>query len=123
MEIRPVVYPTTTDLAVVWVRFPYLLLPGTALTSLTRAALTADAVSGFAFMTSQGVTAVNADLSLYLSREPKSDWVCIEGERRVMNEGIAIASACLRDLKGFVGHCLVSAVGVDRPLRVSSTLL
>jgi acyl-CoA thioesterase len=119
MQVRPVVHPSTGQLALVWVRFPYQLLPEVDLAPCTRAALTADAVSGFAFMTSEGVTAMNNDLSLHLHREPRGDWLAIEVERRVMREGIGVAHASLHDGDGLVGDCMVSAIAVDRPISVS----
>src|SRR3972149_158544 len=113
MDVRLVVDPSTGDRGIVWIRFPHQLVLGLELTPLARAALTADAVSGFAFMTEEGGTAVNSDLTLYLHRGPRGEWLCSGVGRRVMREGIAAARASLHDVEGLVGDCVVGAVGVD----------
>jgi len=76
MEVKSITYPDGGDLGVVWIRFPHDLLPDVPLSPVSRTALTGDAVSGFAFMTRAGVTAVNNDVTLYSPSTDRRVAVC-----------------------------------------------
>jgi Acyl-CoA thioesterase C-terminal domain len=47
---------------------------------------------------------INPDLTLYVEREPVGEWICLESQTRIWDEGIGIAESVLYDSRGRVGR-------------------
>jgi hypothetical protein len=47
---------------------------------------------------------INADLTVYVEREPVGEWICLESETRISAGGIGIADTVLFDSRGRVGR-------------------
>jgi len=94
----------------VWSRDNRPLVAGEPLTPLVRAALAADLPNPLAHSGAEGLSFINADLTLFLSRPPASDWIGLEVAGHVAAEGLAIGSCTLYDLDGPIGWSSVCAV-------------
>jgi hypothetical protein len=47
---------------------------------------------------------INADLTLYIEREPVGEWICLDSETRISADGIGLAESVLYDQRGRVGR-------------------
>ncbi len=47
---------------------------------------------------------INADLTLYVEREPVGEWICLESQTRITADGIGVAESVLYDEKSRVGR-------------------
>lgn len=86
-----------------WMRMPLPLLPGEAITPLQRAAVLVDCISAASPVRDPFGPWINSDITLYLHREPRGEWLGMEIEREVEHSGIGLARARLFDPHGPVG--------------------
>ena len=84
----------------VWSRDNRPLVAGEPLTPLVRAALSADLPNPLANAGAEGLSFINADLTLFLARPPGSDWIGLEVADHVAADGLAIGTCTLYDLAG-----------------------
>jgi len=90
--------------ATVWMRLRHPLLPGDPLTSLARAAATADFGNGVsAVLPFEDYLFINADLAITLSRRPAGEWVALDARTLLHPGGIAWAESVLHDEQGPFG--------------------
>ena len=101
----------------VWLRENRELVAGTPFTPFMRAALLADFASPLANMGTEGLSYINADLSLYLSRLPEGEWLGISTDDRVVADGVSVAQCPIHDATGPVGWSSVCAVLTPRMPR------
>lgn len=95
--------------AVVWIRLRVPLLAGEEPSPLVRAAAAADFGNGVSAVLPMGeFRFVNPDLTLYLSRPPIGEWVCLSSETIAGNDGIGLAESTLFDGEGRFGRSLQS---------------
>lgn len=47
---------------------------------------------------------INADLTLYVEREPLGEWICLDSQTRITRGGVGIAESVLYDQRGRVGR-------------------
>jgi hypothetical protein len=47
---------------------------------------------------------INADLTVYIEREPTGEWICLESQTRIAQGGIGVAESILYDERGRVGR-------------------
>ena len=47
---------------------------------------------------------INADLTVYVEREPVGEWICLESQTRLARDGIGVAESVLYDKRGRVGR-------------------
>ncbi len=99
-----------------WLRVPYGLLPGQALTHFERTVAAADYVSPVGSMANPPNRGfINADFTLSLSRDPVSEWLCFESLGRPDQAGIATSVVNLYDEAGLLGaitcSCLLGSAG------------
>ena len=92
--------------------------PATAWFRLTRPLVTDEKPSGLQCLTAAsdfgaGLSAtlpreeylfINADLTVYVEREPIGEWICLESETRIARDGIGVAESVLYDQRGRVGR-------------------
>jgi len=86
-----------------WMRMPLPLLPGEVLSPLQSAAVLVDCISAASPVREPFGPWINTDISLYLHREPRGEWLGMEIEREVERTGIGLARARLFDPHGPVG--------------------
>jgi hypothetical protein len=94
----------------VWFREHRPLVADDDLTPFVRAALVADMASPVANSSSAGLDYINSDLTLYLGRLPRGDWLGLEAAGRVVGAGTTAAQCRLHDLEGPVGWSSMGAV-------------
>jgi hypothetical protein len=94
----------------VWSRDNRPLVAGEPLTPLVRAALSADLPNPLANAGTEGLSFINADLTLFLARPPGSDWIGLQVADHLAADGLAIGSCTLYDLDGPIGWSSVCAV-------------
>ena len=93
-----------------WSRDNRPLVAGEPLTPLVRAALSADLPNPLANAGAEGLSFINADLTLFLARPPGSDWIGLEVADHLAADGLAIGTCTLYDLDGPIGWSSVCAV-------------
>jgi Thioesterase-like superfamily len=78
---------------------------------VVRAALAADYANPLVNMAgSHGLAYINADVTLYLSRDPVDEWIGMEAIGHVGGEGIGLGSAWIYDRAGRIGHASVAGM-------------
>jgi hypothetical protein len=103
----------------VWVRDTWALVAGEPMTPTVRAAVAADLPNPLANASSDGLQFINGDLTLYLARLPRSEWIGLEVADHVGDGGIAIGACTLYDGDGAIGTSTVSAI-TNAPLDLTS---
>ena len=99
-----------------WMREIRDLVDGVPITPWLRAALAADFTSPFANSGDEGLGYINTDITLYLHREPRGEWLGFETVNHQATEGVAIAECTLFDLQGPIGTSSVCALAQQRPM-------
>jgi hypothetical protein len=97
-----------------WIRESRQLIEGEALTPFLRAAIAADYTNPFANSGSRGLNFVNADITMYLHRLPETEWVGFEVSSHQSEDGVAVGSCTLYDVRGPIGHSTVCGVANQR---------
>ena len=110
----------TSERPMVWIRNPTQILPGEPLSPLARSVATADALSPLAnfgpTFADESMGFINPDITLYLHREPRDEWLCVVTTSRHGGKGYSIADGALRDRSGPVGRiALASLAQRQRP--------
>ena len=93
-----------------WISEARQLIDGLPLTPLTRVAVSADITSPFANGGDQGLHFINTDVTLYLHREPKGEWIGYEVMTHAASDGIAIGQCRVHDETGLIGLSSVTAL-------------
>lgn len=94
----------------VWIRELGPLVAGHDLTPLVRAMAASDFVNPLANSGQHGLEFINADLTVYLTRYPRGEWVGLEVIGHLGADGVGLATAWLCDLEGRFGQALATAV-------------
>jgi len=92
------------------------LVEGYTLTPFTRVAVAADFASPFANAGDKGLAYINSDVTIYLHRDPASDWIGFEVADHQASAGVAIGECWLYDEAGPIGSATVTALGQARKL-------
>jgi hypothetical protein len=58
---------------------------------------------------------INADLTVYVEREPLGEWICLESRTRIARGGIGVADSALYDERGRVGRATQALLVAPRP--------
>ena len=98
-----------------WIRETHNLVGNEPPTPLVRVAQVADVANPFANSGTQGLNYLNADISLYLHRNPVGSWIGTEGFYHHADEGISVGTIALYDKKGRVGTSTVCGLAQIRP--------
>jgi acyl-CoA thioesterase len=93
-----------------WLRDRWPLVQGQPMTPFARAAAVADFANPFANSGAEGLQFINADLTLYLRRDPTGEWLGLEVAAHLGEAGIAIGECTIFDETGAVGRSTVSSV-------------
>lgn len=90
--------------ATAWFRLRVPLVAGEDPSPLQRVAAAADFGNGIsAIVPWKDHLFINPDLTFYLVREPRGEWICLEARTWVSAGGVGTAQSVLRDEDGFVG--------------------
>ncbi|HXA27996.1 MAG TPA: thioesterase family protein [Candidatus Angelobacter sp.] len=93
--------------ATVWIRLRMPVLPGETPSGMQRACAAADFGNGVSSVHEWGRTLfINPDLTVYLSRSPVGEWICLDSVTHPGPHGRALAESRLFDLDGVVGRSL-----------------
>ena len=90
------------------------LVAGRALTPFVRVAVSADFASPFANAGDAGLEFINSDVTVYLHREPMSEWIGYEVVNHGATDGVAIAECFLYDERGPIGSASCAALAQRR---------
>jgi hypothetical protein len=99
--------------ATAWLRMALPLVEGEAASPLQQAAAVADFGNGLSRVLAGGWWFINADLTVYFERYPRSDWIALRSRTDIDDDGVGLAQSELFDLEGAIGHALQSLF-VDR---------
>lgn len=90
------------------------LVEGEPFTPFARVATAADFASPFANAGDQGLGYINTDLTLYLHREPVTEWVGFEVINHGASDGVAIGECFVHDEQGPIGSASCTALAQKR---------
>ena len=97
-----------------WLRETRQLVEGVALTPFVRAASAADWTNPAANWGSNGLEFINADITLYLHRYPRGEWVGFHVASHHSADGIAVGECTMYDEEGAIGSSTVCAIAQRR---------
>jgi len=98
----------------VWMREIRPLVEGVELTPFVRAASAADWANPGANWGSNGLEFINADITLYLHRYPRGEWMGFETSSHHSADGIAVGQSTMYDEDGAIGSSTVCAIAQRR---------
>jgi len=87
----------------VWLREHLDLVAGTPLSPFMRVAGAADLANPFANSGEGGLGYINSDVTLYLHRLPRGEWIGMEVVNHHATDGVAIGQVVLYDREGAIG--------------------
>jgi hypothetical protein len=90
------------------------LVEGEPFTPFARVATAADFVSPFANSGDQGLGYINSDATVYLFREPVSEWIGFDVTNHGAEAGVSIAECRLYDEAGAIGSASCTALAQKR---------
>lgn len=95
--------------AAAWARMRYPLVESEEVTPLSRVLVLADSGNGIssALDFSKWIF-INPDLTVYLHRLPRGDWVCLDAQTTTQRTGVGLAMSTLSDEEGVIGRGLQS---------------
>ena len=93
-----------------WIRLTRPLVRGEATSPLCRVVAAADFGNGISSVlpSGEGYMYINADLGVYLHREPVGDWFCLDSRSHISSLGVGLAESRLWDVQGPIGRSLQS---------------
>jgi hypothetical protein len=101
-----------------WFRLRVPVIAGEAPTPLQRLLVAADFPNGISNeLDWHEWLFINPDLTVYIEREPRSEWVALQAHTRMTEGQAALAQATLFDTKGRVGRSLQSLYVAPAPGR------
>lgn len=93
--------------AEVWMRMRIPLVAGEEPSPLTRVLVVADSGNGVsAIADPTEVMFVNTDLTVHLHRHPVGEWICLQAETVIDEQGSGLATSRLSDTAGGIGTSL-----------------
>jgi hypothetical protein len=98
-----------------WIRLRVPVLPDRATPPVARAVAAADFGNGVSWELDRadGYSFINPDLTVYLTRPPAGEWICLQSRSRFDRTGIGFAESLLWDESGPVGRAIQSLL-LDR---------
>jgi hypothetical protein len=101
--------------ATAWFRMRHPLVAGEETSPLQRLAAAGDFGNGISAVVSwDDHLFINPDLTLYVEREPLSEWVCLQAETMIAPEGIGLSESVLYDERGRVGRAVQALLVAPR---------
>lgn len=93
-----------------WIREKMNLVAGESPSQLVRVAQVADIANPLANSSEYGLRYINADITLYLNRDPIGQWIGVETLQHGSTDGIALGAINIYDQEGLVGISTVSGL-------------
>jgi hypothetical protein len=91
--------------ATAWFRLARSLVGDETPSALQRLAAASDFGAGLsATLPREEYLFINADLTVYVEREPVGEWICLESATRIARGGIGVTESVLYDHRGRVGR-------------------
>jgi hypothetical protein len=116
-EIRPISGAMgTLGRRRLWMREVRPLIDDEPWTPFSRVAVGCDFASPFANAGTKGLTYINSDATLYLHREPVTEWVGYEVVNHGATDGVAIGECFVHDERGPIGSATVAALAQARAM-------
>ncbi|WP_277676246.1 thioesterase family protein [Saccharopolyspora rectivirgula] len=103
VQVRWVADQSTSGPSRAWMRMPLPLLPDEPLSPLSHVAVLVDCISAAAPVSPIFGPWINTDITLYLHRALRGEWLGVEIRRDVQPSGIGVARALLYDEHGAIG--------------------
>jgi Thioesterase-like superfamily len=100
----------------IWTRDTWDLVAGETMSPLVRVALAADLPNPLVNAGPEGLPFINADLTLFIRRLPRSEWIGLEVSEQLGQDGIAIGSCTIYDIDGAIGWSSICAVATQQRL-------
>jgi hypothetical protein len=100
----------TSERKRLWARDRWQLVAGEEPSPVVRAALASDLPNPLANSSAEGLQFINADLTLFLSRAPMSEWIGVEVAGHVGHDGVAVGTCTMYDASGAIGWSTVCAL-------------
>lgn len=100
----------------VWMAEVRELVEGEPWTPFSRVAVAADIASPFANAGDQGLGYINSDVTLYLHRQPVTEWIGFEVINHGATDGVAIGECLVHDEEGPIGSASCTALAQRRKL-------
>jgi hypothetical protein len=97
-----------------WIRLRFPLLEDEEPSPLVRVCAAADFGNGVSQILPRSHTFINPDLTIYLHRYPRGEWVCLDAVTRVEPNGVGLAESRLLDRDGTIGRALQSLIVEER---------
>ena len=95
--------------AVAWFRMRHPLIEGEQTSPLTRVLIAADSGNGIsASLDWSRWLFINTDLTVYLHRLPRSEWVCLDATTFIERAGMGVAASTIFDETGHIGRGMQS---------------
>lgn len=95
--------------ATAWLRMDRRLVAGEEPSPLARVLTASDSASGIsAALDFRDWLFVNPDLSVYLTRVPRGDWVCLQAATSIDADGVGLTTSTIFDEEGALGRTLQS---------------
>ena len=111
MEVRYSPGPFAPGTGAAWLRLRGRLVAGEDPSPAQRVAIAADAINGVGFaLDFRRYTFINADLTIYLHREPVGPWVLLRATHLAQPTGLGLVDAELADPRGPIGRALEAQV-------------
>jgi hypothetical protein len=93
----------------IWFRLNHPLVAGEVPSGYQRTAVAADSGNGIsAILDYQRYTFINADLTINWLRRPQGEWVCLNAQTWMGDNGCALAESALYDEVGLIGRATQS---------------
>jgi hypothetical protein len=90
------------------------LVEGEPWTPFARVAVAADFASPFTHAGDQGLAYINTDVTVYLHRDPISEWIGFESFSHGATDGVAVGDCLLHDEAGHIGSASCTALAQKR---------
>jgi hypothetical protein len=88
---------------------------GEELSPLVRVAATSDFGNALGYIRfSEGMGLINADITLYLHRQPVGEWLCLEANTMAQESGLGVVETVVSDEQGAVGRICQAVLSSPR---------
>lgn len=87
------------------------VVDGHAASPFVRSVVVAEAATNMVVnLSTKGIGYINGDLTVTLSREPRSEFIGVQGDSHFAADGVAVGTATLFDQDGPIGTALVTSI-------------
>jgi len=101
---------------IAWMKLPLPLVQGVNTSPTVMAATLCDFGNGAGQLNlASDVGCINADVSLYLYRNPVGEWLGLDARSRMQDTGVGLVETTLFDSQGPVGKILQAIIAMKMP--------